>query len=220
MFATAAARCARAVPLVVCGSVASHPPSQCGWFGRGKSDSQRLEDEKRRLEEEVAALRARLGPLAALDLNGDGVVDAADAALALRMGREKAMGDGGGDALLRSIGERAAAAVETGVPSQLSWGFCSGYCAGFAGKKASKVVAVGVGGVFCLMQALAYHGYVVVDQEKISREFLALYDTNNDGKVDLADAEDLYAKALEVLSFNMPSGGGFAAGVAMGLRSG
>ena len=54
----------------------------------------------------------------------------------------------GGDELFQEIGKHATAAIQTGMPSQLSWGFCSGYCAGFAAKKASKVVAVGLGSLW------------------------------------------------------------------------
>lgn len=65
------------------------------------------------------------------------------------------MVEGGGDAVLQSIGDEASKLIATGVPSQLSWGFCSGYCAGFAAKKVGKFVAVIVGGIFCLLQGLA-----------------------------------------------------------------
>lgn len=121
---------------------------------------------------------------------------------------------------LQELGKHAASAIETGVPSQISWGFCSGYCAGFAAKKASKVVAVGLGGIFCLMQTLAYNGYITVDQEKLSKDFQDRFDVNGDGKIDMQDAENLYAQAMEILQYNMPSGGGFATGVVLGLRSG
>ena len=126
----------------------------------------------------------------------------------------------GGDELFQEIGKHATAAIQTGMPSQLSWGFCSGYCAGFAAKKASKVVAVGLGGIFALMQTLAYNGYIVVDQEKISKDFQDRFDANHDGKIDMEDAEKFYEQAMEVLSYNMPSGTGFATGVVLGLRSG
>lgn len=65
------------------------------------------------------------------------------------------MVDGGGDVVLKTIGDEASKLIATGVPSQLSWGFCSGYCAGFAAKKTGKFLAIFVGGVFCLLQALA-----------------------------------------------------------------
>jgi uncharacterized membrane protein (Fun14 family) len=71
--------------------------------------------------------------------------------------------------------------VENGVPLQVSWGFVSGYCSGLAAKKVGKVLAIGVGGVFALMQALAYSGYVTVDHEKLEKDFRVYFDSDANG---------------------------------------
>jgi len=147
-------------------------------------------------------------------------VDAEDAKLAFEAARAKAAAVTDADALLKEVGAHVSAAVATGVPSQISWGFCAGCCAGFVAKKAGKVLAVAVGGVYILMQGLAYNGYITVDHDKISRKFSERFDVNKDGKVDSTDAEDIYKQAMEVLQYNGPSGGGFGAGMILGLRSG
>ena len=74
--------------------------------------------------------------------------------------------------------------------------------------------------MYALLQTAAYHGYVTVDHAKISRKFTQVLDANKDGRVDSKDAQDLYGQAMQVLEFNGPSGGGFGAGVLLGLRSG
>ena len=90
MFASRLAlRGLRAAPLAACAAGATQKPADCGWFG-GKSEAAKLEAEKKRLEEEMRAVREKLGVLAALDLNKDGKVDAEDAALALQMAKDKA----------------------------------------------------------------------------------------------------------------------------------
>lgn len=205
--------------------------SQCLFGFGGKSAEEKrldaeatrlakLEEDKKQLETEIAGLRARLGPLAALDLNNDGVIDQKDALLAAKIASGKAMHEAGGDAILAMIGDKASEAIATGMPAKISWGFCSGYCTGFAAKKAGKLLAVGVGGVFALLQGLAYNGYIVVDQKKIGKDFELAFDLNSDGELDNKDAQLMYDKAMEVLSFNMPSGGGFVTGIVLGLRTG
>ena len=77
-----------------------------------------------------------------------------------------------------------------------------------------------MGGVFALLQGLAYNGYIVVDQKKIGKDFELAFDLNSDGELDNKDAQLMYDKAMEVLSFNMPSGGGFVTGIVLGLRTG
>jgi uncharacterized membrane protein (Fun14 family) len=42
--------------------------------------------------------------------------------------------------------------IETGVPGQLSWGFVSGFSAGYCIKKVSKVAAFALGGMFIFVQ--------------------------------------------------------------------
>lgn len=209
MFARLLVRTARAAPLVACGT-ASH----C-WFGRPSREELERQAEEQRKAEAAASLRAKLGPLASFDLNGDGKVDQEDVLLAMQLAKNV-----DSDAVLQSIGDQASSLLATGVPSKVSWGFCSGYCAGYAAKKVGKIMAVGVGGLFVLLQTLAYQGYIVVDQEKIQRDFNEAFDVNRDGNIDTADFQVMYDKLYEVLNYNMPSGGGFAAGLLLGLRSG
>jgi len=124
------------------------------------------------------------------------------------------------DKTLEEVGKLASEALATGYPNQIGWGFCAGYCTGFAAKKVGKVGFVVVGSMYALLQTAAYHGYVTVDHAKISRKFTQVLDANKDGRVDSKDAQDLYGQAMKVLEFNGPSGGGFGAGVLLGLRSG
>ena len=191
--------------------------AHCGFFGKSEEE-RKLEAER---EAMTASLREKLGPLASLDLNGDGKIDAADAMLALEMAKNMtANPPEQADAALKAMGAQLSEIIATGVPSQVSWGFCSGYCAGFAAKKIGKVVAVVVGSIFCLLQALHYNGYIVVDHAKIEKDFNEAFDINKDGSIDTQGLQALYDQFYSVVSFNVPSGSGFAAGVLLGLRSG
>ena len=194
-------------------------PSDCSFslFGGLSRKEQAEEEERRRRQEE---LRATYGPLAKLDLNGDGKIDEKDAALAMQMAKDAVTKNESADAALTKIGAQVSDIIATGLPSQLSWGFTSGYCAGFAAKKVGKFVAVFVGGVFCLLQALHYNGYITVDHSKIQDDFNQAFDMNNDGTTDTLDIKAIYNRFYDVISFHAPSGTGFAAGLLLGLRSG
>ena len=111
-------------------------------------------------------------------------------------------------------------AVDSGVPTQLSYGFVCGFCSGFSLKKAGKVVAVVCGLGFMSLQSLSYAGYIKVDQEKIKNDVESIMDLNNDGKVDSDDVSQATNQIMNILSFNLPAGGGFSAGFIAGLRSG
>jgi len=195
-------------------TTASTGLTHCGFFGKSSAEvAEEREAEKR--SREVEALRKQLGPLASLDLNGDGKIDEKDALLAVQMAKDVDV-----DFVMKKLGSRVSEIVETGVPAKLGWGFCSGYCAGFAAKKIGKLVAVVVGGIFCLLQTLHYNGYVTVDHEKIEKDFNEAFDLNHDGNLDQGDLKVLYDTFVKVVSFNVPSGSGFAAGLLLGLRSG
>ena len=186
-------------PLAAAGSLAalaSPPEASCLWWRR---DAAAKEAER----------KAALSPLERLAEFGKDVQESSK--------------DGVGavaDKTLEEVGKLASEALATGYPNQVGWGFCAGYCTGFAAKKVGKVGFVMVGGLYALLQTAAYHGYVTVDHAKISRKFTQVLDANKDGKVDSKDAQDLYGQAMKVLEFNGPSGGGFGAGVLLGLRSG
>jgi uncharacterized membrane protein (Fun14 family) len=73
---------------------------------------------------------------------------------------------------------------------------------------------------FITLQTLSFYGYVKVDHNQLQHDFNDLLDLNKDGKVDTEDGKLIYNKVVKVLEFNLPAGGGFAAGFVGGLRSG
>eukprot|EP00600_Ochromonadales_sp_CCMP1393_P009605 CAMPEP_0174953730 /NCGR_PEP_ID=MMETSP0004_2-20121128/19_1 /TAXON_ID=420556 /ORGANISM="Ochromonas sp., Strain CCMP1393" /LENGTH=174 /DNA_ID=CAMNT_0016201441 /DNA_START=96 /DNA_END=620 /DNA_ORIENTATION=+ len=119
---------------------------------------------------------------------------------------------------LASSGSSLKSAFESGVPAQFGYGFTMGFASGFCIKKVSKLIAFGVGGIFILVQTLQYNGYIKVDYQGIQKDVESYMDLNGDGKVDAKDAELGFEKMKSVLSYNMPSGGGFGTGLLMGLR--
>lgn len=109
-------------------------------------------------------------------------------------------------------------AMESGVPAQAGYGFLMGYSSGYCLKKVSKVLAFGLGSVFVIMQTLSYYKYIDVNYSSIQKDMETLLDVNKDGKVDEEDAALVFDKIKSVLQYNMPSGGGFTAGLFLGLR--
>jgi FUN14 domain-containing protein 1 len=124
------------------------------------------------------------------------------------------------DSLAREAGSKISLALETGIPSQLSYGFVCGYCSGYALKKIGKAGAIVFGLGFMTLQTLSYSGYIQVDHEKLKSDLYQNLDLNEDGKVDAEDKNIALDKVMKVLQFNMPAGGGFAAGFVGGIRSG
>jgi uncharacterized membrane protein (Fun14 family) len=120
---------------------------------------------------------------------------------------------------LQDAGRKTHEILQNGVPGQIGYGFLMGYSSGFCLKKVSKLVAFAVGGFFIVIQTLSFNGYMQVNYEKLEKEANKVLDVNHDGKVDAKDAEAAYYKLQSVLSYHMPTGGGFASGLIMGLRS-
>ena len=116
------------------------------------------------------------------------------------------------------ISHSAHQVMDSGAPGQLGYGFMMGYCSGYCVKKISKLIAFTVGGAFCTMQYLSWKGYANVNQDKLKHEVEDLMDLNHDGVIDAKDAKLAYQKIHDVLSYNVPVGGGFTAGLGMGLR--
>jgi uncharacterized membrane protein (Fun14 family) len=121
--------------------------------------------------------------------------------------------------IINKASAKAHELMEGGLPVQVSYGFMMGYSSGYCLKKVSKIMAFALGGVFIAVQSLSYNGYMIVNYEKVQKDVERLMDLNHDGKVDEKDAKVAYEKIHDVLSYNMPTGGGFGAGLLMGLRS-
>mmetsp|Transcript_19954 Transcript_19954/g.37218 ORF Transcript_19954/g.37218 Transcript_19954/m.37218 type:complete len:171 (-) Transcript_19954:46-558(-) len=120
------------------------------------------------------------------------------------------------DLLLKEVGTK----VEDLVPSgtQVSGGFCAGFVSGYTLKKMGKAVSFLVGLGFIGLQTLSYNGYIKIDYTR------AIADTKSSipkkySTGDELDVKALGDKAMEILSFNMPAGGGFGVGVVAGVRT-
>ena len=103
-------------PLAAAGSLtilAAPPGAQCAWW---RKDAAAKEAER----------KAALSPLERL----------------AEFGKDVSTSDGPGavaDKMLEEVGKLASEALATGYPNQVGWGFCAGYCTGFAAKKVGKV---------------------------------------------------------------------------------
>ena len=65
-----------------------------------------------------------------------------------------------------------------------------------------------------------YHGYVTVDHAKISRKFTQVGGCEQGREGRLEGRAGPVRQAMKVISSTVASGGGFGAGVLLGLRSG
>ncbi|KAJ3343031.1 hypothetical protein HDU93_000201 [Gonapodya sp. JEL0774] len=95
-----------------------------------------------------------------------------------------------------------------------------GFATGFATKKAGKVALLVAGTGIASLQYLSSKGLVQVDWLAVDRTAKRYLDLNNDGKIDIADAEIALTEANSYMARGMPFAGGFGAGFLAGLRSG
>jgi uncharacterized membrane protein (Fun14 family) len=124
------------------------------------------------------------------------------------------------DSLGQMLGSNVQDAIDSGIPTQISYGFLCGYSSGYALKKVGKVASVIFGLGFVTLQSLSYAGYLTIDHGALKKDVEKALDLNKDGVVDDKDAAVAYNKLMDVLQFNMTGGSGFAAGFLGGMRSG
>eukprot|EP00434_Breviolum_minutum_P004887 symbB.v1.2.004312.t1/scaffold188.1/size279614/1 len=91
------------------------------------------------------------------------------------------------------------------------------FAAGVALRTVGRVAAVGVGCTFCVIQGLAYHGYIEVNWRALEKDYLKMLDKDGDGQVGAGDLAHVWQKTVDCLAFNLPAGMGFTAGLAYGL---
>ena len=93
----------------------------------------------------------------------------------------------------------------------LGFGGVLGVAVGYTTKKIGKVVLIGVGLIFILLQFLVYAELITVDWGAVEGAAKDAWETS-DGT--LAD------RAWAILKNNLPFGGGFVGGFALGFKMG
>mmetsp|Transcript_27753 Transcript_27753/g.36375 ORF Transcript_27753/g.36375 Transcript_27753/m.36375 type:complete len:220 (-) Transcript_27753:319-978(-) len=106
------------------------------------------------------------------------------------------------------------------IAGDLGFGGCLGFASGYAMKELGKEVAFGIGMVFAAAQALAYYGVIEIKWRVIKEKTIQAIDTDGDGKLTAQDIKIYWRKLKKVLTYNLPSGGSFAGGFALGLYYG
>jgi uncharacterized membrane protein (Fun14 family) len=94
----------------------------------------------------------------------------------------------------------------------LGFGGVAGLVVGYTAKKMTKLVALALGAAFILVQALSYSGLISVNWGAVQDTAQGVW---SDGQgVTVAD------RAWAILTANLPFGGAFVAGFALGFRLG
>jgi uncharacterized membrane protein (Fun14 family) len=124
------------------------------------------------------------------------------------------------DAIGKTLGSKVQDAIDSGVPTEISYGFLCGYSSGYALKKVGKMASVVFGLGFVTLQSLSYSGYLQINHAALKRDVENVLDLNDDGKLDDKDINAAYTKLMEILQFNMTGGTGFVTGFLGGFKSG
>ncbi len=94
----------------------------------------------------------------------------------------------------------------------LGFGGLAGAVVGYAAKKLTKMLAILLGVLFVVVQVLAYNGWIEVD-------WLAVQSTAEQA-VQSEHGRSAAERAWAMLTANLPWGGGFVAGFALGFKLG
>jgi len=104
------------------------------------------------------------------------------------------------------------AEILAGPVGEAGFGGIVGLMVGYAAKKLTKVVALVLGAIFILVQGLVYMGWIEVHWPVVQAWAEAVWD--NPGGETLAD------QAWNIITANLPFGGGFGVGFAVGFKIG
>ena len=100
----------------------------------------------------------------------------------------------------------------SGPAGALGFGGVAGAIVGYTAKKLTKLMALALGVLFITIQALVYLKFVSVDWSAV--QSTAEHVWKDAHGITLAD------RAWEIISANLPFGGGFIAGFALGFKLG
>ncbi len=94
----------------------------------------------------------------------------------------------------------------------LGFGGLAGAVVGYTTKKMTKMLALLLGALFVVIQLLAYYGWIQVD-------WVAVQSTAEQA-VQSEEGRGAAEQAWTILTANLPWGGGFVAGFALGFKLG
>lgn len=100
----------------------------------------------------------------------------------------------------------------SGSAGSLGFGGLAGVVVGYASKKLTKLAAILLAILFILVQVLAYQGWIHVEWTAVEES--AKHVWIDDSGITLAD------RAWHILTANLPFGGAFVAGFALGFKLG
>ena len=95
-----------------------------------------------------------------------------------------------------------------------------GICSGVALKRLGNEFAVIIGMGFVCLQGLSYMGYITIDYNKVANDAKKLADADGDGKLTVKDLHILWNQFKNIVTYNLPSAGGFSAGFVLGVYFG
>jgi uncharacterized membrane protein (Fun14 family) len=98
------------------------------------------------------------------------------------------------------------------IAPSLGFGGAAGLAVGYTAKKLTKLLAILLGGTFILLQLAAYEGFITVNWGAV--QGTAEHMWANPQGLTLAD------RLWDILTANLPFGGAFVAGFAIGLKLG
>jgi len=97
------------------------------------------------------------------------------------------------------------------MPS-LGFGGAAGFAVGYTAKKVTKLLALLLGCAFILLQLAAYEGFITVHWDTVQSTAAHVW-TGPSGAT-------LLDQFWDIVTANLPFGGGFVAGFAIGLKLG
>jgi len=89
----------------------------------------------------------------------------------------------------------------------LGFGGLMGYAVGYAAKKVTKLALIGMGILFFLVQYLVYKGFATVDWGSVAQ---------HGGEAAKGGGLGFW----KIVTYNVPLGAGFVAGILLGFRKG
>lgn len=104
--------------------------------------------------------------------------------------------------------------IETlmGPLAGLGFGGLTGAAVGYTAKKVTKLAAIILGLAFILVQVMVYQGWLDVDWTAVQ--------SATEQAVNSEEGRSALERAWEVLTNNLPWGGGFVGGFALGFKLG